>query len=258
MKRIRLFIADADAAFTEKVRTMLHKSPVIEVVGTAFSGAQALELLSAYRPDVLLTDINLPELDGITLLKRARCMREPPACIVCTGFYSELCVEYANRGGASFFLYKPVDFSRLPAIITDCWRCFRSISGDETSDPGVSGAVQGRVDAVRARLRRVGVPSNLTGSLYITEAVLCLSADRRLLNNMKNGLYPQIAARTNSTPQRIERAIRCAVSAAYERGSLKRHFAEKPTNRSFLEIILRSVDQPDEKAIPLPSPAFCE
>ena len=245
MNKIRLFIADADADSIAGVRRALYKSPSIEVIGAATNGALALDSLSAYRPDVLLTDINLPELDGIELLRRCRRMRVPPVCIVCTRFYSDLCVAYASRNGAAFFLYKPIDYERLPGIICDCWRdagkarCDDETTSEDDASPGSAAR------SIHALMREMGIPSNLSGRQYIAEAVLCLYSDRRLLKNMSNGLYEQVARKTNARPASIERAIRGAISAAYERGSLSRHFSRRPTNRAFLEYILSALIRND-------------
>ena len=237
MKKIRLLIADADAAHIANVRRVIAQTRSIEVVDAATSGRRALDMLAAYRPDVLLTDVNLPEMDGIELLKQARRMRTQPTAIVCTRFYSDLCVEYASRNGAAYFLYKPIDYRRLPGVILDC--CPKPIDATGTE---ARSARPDPAPAVRALLQAMGISPKLAGRQYILEAMLCLFDDRRLLNNLTNGLYEQVALRTHSTPQRIERAIRGAISAGYDRGAMKRFFNRRPSNRAFLYALLLRMD----------------
>lgn len=237
MKKIRLLIADADAAHIANVRRVIAQTRSIEVVDAATSGRRALDMLSAYRPDVLLTDVNLPEMDGIELLKQARRMRTQPTAIVCTRFYSDLCVERASRNGAAYFLYKPIDYRRLPGVILDCCTKPGDTNGAEPKAAKPDPAL-----AVKALLQAMGISPKLAGRQYILEAMLCLFDDRRLLNNLTNGLYEQVALRTRSTPQRIERAIRGAISAGYDRGGMKRFFNRRPSNRAFLHAMLLRMD----------------
>ncbi len=236
MQRIRLLVADADTAHTDNVKRAVARCGGIEFVASAPDGRFALEQIAAFHPDVLLTDIHLPVMDGLELLKRCKRMREPPVCLVCTRFYSDLSVEYACRSGAAYFLYKPIDYSRLPSVIKECWMALRN---SETEAIAPSAAL----NALRTALLEAGIPSNLRGRVYIEEAVRCLVPERWLLKNMTFGLYARVAERTNASPAQIERAMRNAITAAYNRGVLKRSFAHRPSNRDFLEYLLRRIDE---------------
>ena len=241
MKKIRVFIADADTAHIAGVRRAISGCSGMEMIGATSDGRAAMELIAAFHPDVVLTDIQLPSLDGISLLRQCRRMRLPPVCIVCTRFYSDLSVEYACRNGAAFFLYKPIDPRRLPTVIQECWRELKPdshrLENEERS--------RDICDAARELLREIGIPSRLNGSRYILEAVQCLRSDRFLLNNMRNGLYQRVSERTNATPAQIERDMRNAIAIAFERGSLGRLFDARPSNRSFLTRLLRRIDELD-------------
>ena len=246
MSKIRVLIADADAVFTANVRRALTRFRDIEIIGTAGRGGLALEMLASFQPDVLLTDIQLPELDGIALLKRCRRMRTPPVAIVCTRFYSDLCVKHACLNGASYILYKPIDFSRLPHIIEECWRSARDAI-PESADPYMRPDARRHTHAkVLAALRDMGIPARLTGSAYIAEAAVCLQDDLRLLKNLKNGLYPLLARRSGASATGIEHALRNAIGIGFDRGGLKRHFSERPTNRDFLQYVVRRLDSSED------------
>ena len=110
MSRIRLFIVDVDPVHTINVCKSIASISNIEIIGTEEDGSKALKRISALHPDVLLTDIQLPGLDGIGLLKEIQLLRHPPITIVCTRFYSDISLEYAHKHGAAYFLYKPVEY----------------------------------------------------------------------------------------------------------------------------------------------------
>lgn len=88
-----------------------------EVVGIANTGREALELTMALRPDVLLLDIRMPDMDGLEVLSRIKSSKLKTAVIVLTGFVR---IEYLTRAitlGASGFLSKEVDPKRIPHAI---------------------------------------------------------------------------------------------------------------------------------------------
>ena len=69
---IRIFLADASQDYLDLMRAELEQQPDFTVVGTAKNGAEALELLSARKPDVLVSDLLLPGLDGLSLMRRLK------------------------------------------------------------------------------------------------------------------------------------------------------------------------------------------
>ena len=87
--RVKILIADGNEEFCAHVKRRLEQVSGYEIVGTAADGQRAVELMRAAKPDVLVLDLMLSKLDGITVLKRAREMDKPPAALVLTGFMTE-------------------------------------------------------------------------------------------------------------------------------------------------------------------------
>lgn len=237
MRRIRLYIADMDESFVAKLRHTLHGSLSTEVVGNTGSGREALREVCRLLPDVLITDISLPELDGIALLREIGKLRRPPAVIVCTRFYSQASMDCACRFGASFFLCKPVEMSSLPRLIDECApdRSEAAAAFDRQPDPQDR---ESRGAAVRELLTCIGLSPKLSGSAYLIEAVMRCQEDDVLLRNLSRGLYVELAGRMGTTVSRIERSLRNAIAIAYERGSLSDRFSHRPSNREFIEYLL--------------------
>ncbi|MDO4866562.1 MAG: response regulator, partial [Clostridia bacterium] len=99
MKSVRCFIADMDSAFVRQVCRAVSDARDIDVVGACPNGLVALRQIALLQPDVVLADIQLPELDGISLLTETRRLRRVPSVIICTHFYSEYSMECASRSG---------------------------------------------------------------------------------------------------------------------------------------------------------------
>jgi DNA-binding NarL/FixJ family response regulator len=103
---IRLAIVDDDPLVRTGLRILLGGSSDIEVVAEAGDGAEAMRLVDAHWPDVILMDIRMPTTDGLIATRRIRRRPSPPEVIVLTTFSADGYVLEALRGGASGFLLK--------------------------------------------------------------------------------------------------------------------------------------------------------
>jgi len=243
MNKCRLYIADMDDGFVARIRRLIASSPGIEIAGNTGNGKAALKEIIRLSPDVVLSDIPLPDLDGIALLRETQRLRCPPAVIICTRFYSEASMQCACQYGAAFFLCKPIELLTLPDLIIACSRSRQTVEPGITRRVNDNEAQRGRANAARAFLKGIGMPSKLDGSAYFIEAAVHCHDNELLLRNLSRGLYVQLAKRMDSTVSRIERSMRNAIDIAYQRGNLRAHFTRKPTNREFLEYMLHTVKQ---------------
>jgi DNA-binding NarL/FixJ family response regulator len=116
---IRVLIADDQALVRAGFRMILDAEDDLEIVGEAADGAQAVEQALALRPDVVLMDIRMPELDGIEATRRiaGRDDDDPIRVLMLTTFDLNEYVYEALRAGASGFLLKDVPPEQLAAGI---------------------------------------------------------------------------------------------------------------------------------------------
>ena len=233
--KIRLFIADADPDFLSAALARLSHCPDIDVAGYAANGVEALRQIARLRPQVLLTDLQLPGMDGVALIEETKKLNPEAMCVACTRFRSDLMMDAACLRGACCFLYKPIDLERLPLILRQCRQSavVRREAPARRQDADARLALR-----TRALLQSLGFSPRMQGSLYITAIVLRASQNESLLNNLSKGLYAELAARLRTTPQRIERSLRTAVGCACERGRLGEIFPERPSNRVFLRYLM--------------------
>jgi DNA-binding NarL/FixJ family response regulator len=106
MRTIRLFLVDDERHVREGLRMRLGMEPDIVVVGEAETGASALDLVVDVRPDVVLLDVNLPGLDGITTAARVREL-SPECAVVMLSMHDDAATrERARLAGARAFVGK--------------------------------------------------------------------------------------------------------------------------------------------------------
>ena len=109
MVKVRVLLVDNDALVRAGLRMILSSSEELEVVGEAADGADAVAAAQAHRPDVVLMDIRMPGMDGITATSALRRLATPPHVIVLTTFQADEHVMSALRAGADGFLLKDTE-----------------------------------------------------------------------------------------------------------------------------------------------------
>ena len=106
MARVKVLLVDDDALVRAGLRLILSSADDIDVVGETDDGAGAVVAVRKHRPDVVLMDIRMPRMDGITATAALRALDPAPQVVVLTTFQADEHVVAALRAGASGFLVK--------------------------------------------------------------------------------------------------------------------------------------------------------
>lgn len=241
MDKIRLLIADCDDNFTTSVRNHLADAQDIDIIDCERNGAEALRKVFATRPDAVLFDLLLPGLDGVSLLRRINEMRLAPVTICCTRFYSDVSLEAVRTFGATYLLYKPIELQILRPCILSCTQMQRKMRQMAESISDFGGNEKLERDQIHNYIVSLGIPSKLIGCSYLTEAVRLARMDVSLIRNLSKGLYLEISRNMNTTPSRVERCIRNAISIAHQSGALEGKMLTCPSNKEFINYVLRTM-----------------
>jgi DNA-binding NarL/FixJ family response regulator len=115
--KARVLLADDQQLFRQGMRTLLSVQPGIEIVAEACNGEEAVRLATVHRPDVVLMDLKMPVLDGVSAIRRLR--NELPSCrvLALTTFDDEELIFEALRAGAAGYVLKDVSAERLVEAI---------------------------------------------------------------------------------------------------------------------------------------------
>jgi DNA-binding NarL/FixJ family response regulator len=192
---IRLVLVDDEPMVLAHLCTVLTSAADIEVVGTARDGAEAIEAAVRLRPDVMLMDLRMPEVDGLTAIERIAKMPAAPALVALTTFDTDSHVMKALRAGASGFLLKttpPEDLIGLVRVAADghtvmSRQAARRVVTASADEHRRSAAARARVDELTERerdlLRCLGEGmSNATvaATLHLSEATVKSYVSRML------------------------------------------------------------------------------
>jgi DNA-binding NarL/FixJ family response regulator len=113
---IRVVVVDDEALVRSGFRLILNAADDIEVVATAV-GAEAVEAVRRERPDVVLLDIRMPDVDGLTVLREVRALPQPPVVAMLTTFDADEYILTALRTGAAGFLLKDTEPDQLAQLV---------------------------------------------------------------------------------------------------------------------------------------------
>jgi DNA-binding NarL/FixJ family response regulator len=119
MKKIRVIIADDQSLIVEGISIIIGSQPDIEVVATAGNGARAVELVEVYKPDIVLMDIRMPEMNGIEALKEIKARFPKTIVLMLTTFDPDEYILGAFRNGADGYLLKDTSGDKLALAIRD-------------------------------------------------------------------------------------------------------------------------------------------
>ena len=160
-RRVRVLLVDDDPLVRAGLSMMLGAFDEIEVVGGVGDGNEVLAAVNSLRPDVVLMDIRMPGMDGLSATEALRARRDPPEVIVLTTFDTDEHVRRAIRVGASGFLLKhtrPADIARAVC---------RAAAGEPMFTPSVLRQVMGFVaesDETPGRRRALAALDRLSPS----------------------------------------------------------------------------------------------
>lgn len=259
-EKISVLIADDNQEFSQTLANYLESQEDMEVIGMAKDGTEAIDMIANTTPDVTLLDVIMPHLDGIGVLEKinALSIAKKPICIMLSAVGQDKITQKAINLGAEYYVVKPFDIELLIKRIREL-KNYRPTQGGngfigrETKLQYVEIPKDGEKSEenlealVTNIIHEVGVPAHIKGYQYLREAIIMVVNDIDVINQITKSLYPKIAHKFNTTPSRVERAIRHAIEVAWGRGqqeAVENIFGYtisaskgKPTNSEFIAMI---------------------
>ncbi len=249
---IKVLIADDNREFNELLSDYLEEEPDIEVVERAYNGKETLKMVEETQPDILLLDIIMPYLDGLGVLEKLTefPVERRPKVIMLTAFGHENITQRAVELGATYYILKPFKME----LISDRIRQLSNVAGKVSENsPAYVPKLKKKIGTenlereITSIIHEIGIPAHIKGYLYLREAIMMVTKEIEILGAITKVLYPRIAEKYNTTPSRVERAIRHAIEVAWSRNNvetIKKFFGYtintergKPTNSEFIAMV---------------------
>ncbi|MDE5873329.1 MAG: sporulation transcription factor Spo0A [Lachnospiraceae bacterium] len=248
-QKVRVVIADAGYEILSK-QLQVQSEDTIDIVSTTDDGAAVYDIVSECRPDVLLIDVFIANVDGLEVVEQLRANEEfsGTSIIFITNVGSPRIISMAFNLGADYYIMKPCN----PEILSKRIIQIAGLSKDEElveldARANVSRQASSIENDVTEIIREIGIPAHIKGYQYIREGIIMAINDMNMLNFITKLLYPSIAKKYKTTSSSVERAIRHAIEVAWSRGKIEvieEMFGYtvsagkgKPTNSEFIALI---------------------
>ena len=256
MGEINVAIADDNERILDLLDEIISSDKELRLVGKANNGEDMYQLIKEKQPDVVLLDLIMPKMDGLSVMEMIgndKELKKHPDFIVVTAVGQERITEDAFKRGASYYIMKPFNnetvlnrIKHANEIIRHELKPQNMVSQQEEVKPELHLETK-----VTDMIHEIGIPAHIKGYHYLRDAIMMAVEDMDVLNAVTKVLYPTVAKKHHTTASRVERAIRHAIEVAWSRGKLDTlddlfgytvsNGKGKPTNSEFIALIADTI-----------------
>lgn len=228
-EQISILIVDDNIEFCNALKKCLDKTEGFTVKGIARDGLDGISKIRALRPDVIILDIIMPNLDGIGVLERMSMMQflKKPIVIVLSCVNKDAVIQRVMELGAEYYILKPLNFDMLALRIRQLYD-ERENKDDKTSASEFDfnsrlieknyESDEGNAEAVIANLiKEMGITPNVAGYRYLREIVIYMVENGYSTKSYIRNAYKEIADKHHITQENAERSVKCAIDSAYKK-----------------------------------------
>lgn len=236
MDTLKLLIADGNEEFRTELESALRDTYYVRTCAT---GQEALALLRSYGPDILVLNLMLPEIDGISLLEESVRIGIRPMVLATTSYQNPYILDSVKRLGVDYVMIRPCLIPPTVARIRDLSHRLNPPLLT-VPDPGTQ---------VCNMLLALGIPTRLLGYTQLREAVVRMARNPNMA--LTKELYPAVAAVCGGDKDQVERTIRSAIGVAWKNRDERvwqvyfppgpGGVCKKPTNGTFISRLAESL-----------------
>lgn len=272
MKKLKVLVADNQVVVRQQLLQELRKDEYIEIVGAVDNGKDAYEIFEREEPNIVIFDLLLPIYDGYVLLDKMNehGIHNNQKLVMTTPLTNNMLVSEAFNQGVDYVLTKPYDARAISVQLRmihdkmnqaavyenvmagNSARKIRNTNIDRIYNSSEFDRIYQKLDEIISnRLNEIGIPVRLKGYNFIITAVKEVLGNDGKLEAVTKVLYPDVARKHGSTPQRVEKAIRHAIEVAWmidENNLIHKEFKyimgagkDRPTNSEFIAKLTQDV-----------------
>lgn len=245
---IKVLVVKHDAKNAAHIKEKLQNKSGITMCQTVNDGAEAFSAIKANKPDVVIIDLLLPNVDGIAVMEEVNSVIKNGRFIVVANREQQRLLQAAYKGYFENILVYILDEEHKIDYIEEV----NKVATMRTKDIVIDKKEMDKEEKeelernVTAMLHEIGVPAHIKGYQYLRTSIIMSVNDMDILNSITKQLYPTIAKKYDTTPSRVERAIRHAIELAWSRGKtemIDELFGYsigdrlKPTNSEFIALL---------------------
>lgn len=245
--KTRIMLVDDSTELLNEMSDYFNGREDFEVVATAENGVAALEKFSTAQPDILLLDLVMPQMDGFGVMERLE--MKNTKVVILSALSQDTFISRAMALGAQYYMIKPVSLDNLADRLLEAVR--NPAPTPAPAQNGISGVKSVKNRSMEEKITNifitVGIPAHIKGYQFLREAIKMAIDNPEIINTITKRLYPEVARKFETSPSKVERAIRHAIEVAWNRGKIENintlfgvrvyNHNEKPTNGEFIALV---------------------
>ena len=242
MRTNTVILLESNMAVLSQLKEVLNEDRNFNVIYAGDDGDEGIKQILSLKPDLVIVGMILKGTDGCGVIRMVK-KTWANAKIIAMGIPNDSLVERAMSEGAAYYLGKPCSVSTAMERIQEPMK-------DKPSN-GKDTAVKRKPITIEEKISEIfiaiGIPPHIKGYGYLREGIKATIEHPHIINSVTKELYPSIAKKFNTTPSKVERAIRHAIEVAWNRGRIDAINAifgariylgvEKPTNSEFIALV---------------------
>ena len=213
------------------------------VCAVSDDGNEGIKLIERFEPDIVIVSLVLKGLDGFGVLDRINELGLACNIIVTGSFSDDAIIAKVMEKGAKYYLMRPVQPEVISARVRDIVSSKASLQ-DTVRERKKSSTLDEKISNI---FISIGIPPHIKGYGYLREGIKMAVETPAIINNVTKQLYPKIAEKFETTPSKVERAIRHSIEVAWNRQRIDAINAifgvrvyigtDKPTNSEFIALV---------------------
>ncbi len=238
---IRVVLGDNTLNYGILCKELLTKLG-FEVLITSRDSSEIFNVVKEYKPHIVIMEAFMKNNNAIDVMNSVKYFytTNNPYFIIISSFEDAYFEKNAIENGASEFILKPFDANYL------CYKVLDLAKDIIVDEPDLIKKSYHPQIMIKELLHEMGVPVQLGGYRFLVKAILLNIEDEEIIHMVTKKLYPSIAEFYNTTPARVERSIRHAITSTWEKGNidlLYKYFISKrkPTNSEFIALISEKI-----------------
>lgn len=231
-EKLSILVVDNDKELADKVCCYLNTEDVFNAV-CVYDGESAYNAILDNSPDIVLSEIVMPKMDGICLARRISKLHKNIKLLGWSYSDSPKVIQETMKNGFDYYMIKPQPLDYIKERIYISAFQSANISHEETLEQSVT-----------KFLHKIGMPAHIKGYTYIRTAIIMTCKDTNAITHITKHIYPEIAKQYSTDSPKVERCIRHAILALWNRGN-KNMLSEifyinkdkQPSNSEFIALV---------------------
>lgn len=238
---IKVLVIDDNVNLVNMIKEYFRSSSDVRVMFEAYDGLEGINVLQDHfdEIDAVILDLIMPNKDGLYVLEEMKKRSMNKKVIVSTSYNASEVIRQVSDFGVNYFILKPFELVDLEKRIKNLFR--------EDEGKSIDLNYNNLQISITKVLHELGIPSHIKGYQYIREGISIIYNKPETIGGITKELYPELAAKFDTTVSRVERAIRHAIEVSWNRGDwdlMEEIFGHsvdidkaKPTNSEFIVTI---------------------